>query len=559
MNVLGLYGSIGWDANKSFDENGEPSWTHDSGATLFMNGKHVCSISEERLTRIKYDGNYPQNSIDYCLNFGGISYDDIDEIAIPSFAVKIFYDRLESGELFKFFIDRFPNAEVKVLSHHLCHSASSVFTSNFNEGSFFNLDGAGSIIYDVDNMEAIGIENCSMGYFNKSKNIFRFFNYPPKTNEFGLYYWQVSGFIYAMKTQTDVKMMDERTRESLVGKIMGLSAYGDYSKYDWKKYKISKYYPQPYACFDHSLDYVYDQTISPEDTSSILQKNYEEGLLEVLGELKNENYFEENICFSGGCFLNILGNTLIKQSGMFKNIHIPPFTNDTGLHFGAACYSIFKQKEKIEIPKNISLFGKEYSKDEILNELEIKNLPYKKYDSFFDLCFDTANYLKENKIIGWFQGRSEFGPRALGSRSILMSPSRKYNKDIINSRIKHREYWRPFAGIILEEYISEYFEDSFENPYMLYSQKVKKEKENEISAIVHKDKTCRIQTVGVELNSKVTELLQQFYNLTGTPVLLNTSFNDNGEPIVETPKDAINSFLNLDIDYLIIDDYIVSK
>lgn len=559
MNVLGLYGSIGWDSNRSFDENGNAVWNHDSGATLFINGKHICSISEERLTRIKYDGDYPQNSIDYCLNVGGISTDDVDHVAIPSFAVKKFYDKLESGEIFEFIKERFPNAEIRILSHHFCHAASSVFTSEFNDGSFFNLDGAGSIIYDIDSMDAIGIENCSIGYFNKKKNIFRFFNYPPKTNEFGLYYWQVSGFIYSLKTKTKIELMDEKTRESLTGKIMGLSAYGDYSKHDWKKYKISKHYPQPYVCFDHSLDYVYDQTISPEDKASILQKNYEEGVLGVLSELKNENYLEDNLCFSGGCFLNILGNTLIKKSGMFKNIHIPPFTNDTGLHFGAACYTLFKEKQTIELPKNISLFGKEYSNFEILNELNEKNLSYKKYDSFTELCIDTANCLKENEIIGWFQGRSEFGPRALGSRSILMSPSKKYNKDIINSRIKHREYWRPFAGIILEEYLDEYFEDSFENPYMLYSHQAKKEKETEISAIVHKDKTCRIQTVGVELNSKVTELLKQFYKLTGTPVLLNTSFNDNGEPIVESPKDAINAFLNLDIDYLVIGDYIIKK
>lgn len=559
MNVLGIYGSIGWNANKSFDENGEPCWNHDSGATLFMNGKHISSISEERLTRIKYDGNYPTNSIDYCLKVGGISYDQIDCVAIPSFAVRKFYSKLESGEIFEFIKERFPNAEVKILSHHLCHSASSVFTSEFNEGSFFNLDGAGSIIYDVDSMDAIGIENCSMGYFNKEKNIFRFFNYPPKTNEFGLYYWQVSGYIYAQKAKVDIELMDEKTRESLTGKIMGLSAYGDYSKHDWKRYKISKYYPQPYVCFEHSLDYVYDQTITPEDKSAILQKNYEDGLLEVLKILKEENYLENNVCFSGGCFLNILGNTLIKQSNLFDSIHIPPFTNDTGLHFGAACYALFKQKQTIELPKNISLLGKDYSDSEIFNELNKNNLTYQKYDSFKNLCFDTANYLKDNKIIGWFQGRSEFGPRALGSRSILMSPSKKYNKDIINSRIKHREYWRPFAGIILEEYLHEYFEDSFDNPYMLYSQKVKNEKSKEISAIVHKDKTCRIQTVSVELNDKVTELLQEFYNLTGTPVLLNTSFNDNGEPIVESPSDAINAFLNLDIDYLVIGNYIITK
>jgi carbamoyltransferase len=283
-------------------------------------------------------------------------------------------------------------------------------------------------------------------------------------------------------------------------------------------------------------------------------------ILDYLKYLKNESYLEDNICLSGGVFLNVLANTKIKQSNIVKNIHIPPFTSDCGLHFGAACYMLFKSKESIELPKNISLLGKRYTNDLIFKEIsQSTTLNYKIFKDFNELCKIVSVYLNENKIIAWFQNKSEFGPRSLGSRSILMNPQPKENKDTLNFRIKHREYWRPFAGVMLEEYVEEYFEENFKSPYMLYSQTIKKEKIKEISAISHHDNTCRIQTVNRDLNYEITVLLEEYYKLTGTPILLNTSFNDNGQPIVETPKDALYSFINMDIDYLIIGNYIITK
>ena len=197
--------------------------------------------------------------------------------------------------------------------------------------------------------------------------------------------------------------------------------------------------------------------------------------------------------------------------------------------------------------KNIALLGKKYSHKEIETELQNFNLNYKKYDNFEELCEFIAQELNQNKIIGWFQNRSEFGPRALGSRSLLMHPGPASNKDIMNSRVKHREDWRPFAGIILEEYLNDYFEENFYSPYMLYSLTVKEDKREEIAAITHVDYTCRIQTASQELYPEITILIQKFKEISKIPVLLNTSFNDNGEPIVETPSDAIQAFLNLDL------------
>ena len=280
-------------------------------------------------------------------------------------------------------------------------------------------------------------------------------------------------------------------------------------------------------------------------------------MLEWMKQLRDREYITDNLCLAGGVFLNILANSVLRKNKIAENIHIPPFPDDTGLSFGAAAYGLFKSKEQVKLPHNISLFGKKYSDEEI--EEALADTKYKKYDDFDKLCDDTAKYLSENKIVGWFQNRSEFGPRALGSRSILMNPQPKKNKDIVNTRIKHREEWRPFAGIMLEEYQKDYFVEDYPNEYMLYSLVVKPHQRKNIGAITHQDGTCRMQTVNSELHPEVTTLLQKYKEKTGCPILLNTSFNDNGQPIIETPKQAINTFNNIDLDYLVIGNYLVTK
>jgi carbamoyltransferase len=567
MNILGLYGALDWNANLNYDEiTYDFTWVHDSGTTLLMNGNHVCSISEERLTRIKYEGNFPSKSIDYCLSVGNISTQDIDLICVPSMCLDVFCKQVNDGILHQKLNEIFPNAKIKLVSHHLSHAASAIFSSDFNEGSFLTLDGAGTRVYDPYKTKEILLETNTTGYFNKSQNIFRMYPGPSCINRFGDYYQKWSSIVYNKKLRIKHNMNNPCTenRESVQGKIMGLSAYGDWEKHDWKDYCLSVYYDLPFIMFKemYGNKNIFDDTYnfkSPEDMSAILQKNFESALLDYLKALKEETYLTDNVCFAGGCFLNVLANSLIKESNLFENIHIPPYTNDSGLHFGAACYGAFQNKEKITIANNLALVGKEYSNDEILNELNNHSLKYTKYESFDDLCEITANYLHQNKIIGWFQNRSEFGPRALGARSLLMNPTPKENKDIMNVRVKHREEWRPFAGIVLDEDFSEYFNENYTSDYMLYSFTVKEDKIKHLEAITHVDKSCRAQTVNESLNPQITMLLKKYKELSGIPVLMNTSFNDNGDPIVESPKDAILSFLNMDIDYLVIGNYIVPK
>ena len=556
MNILGLYGAINWDGNVSFDIHNEKSWVHDSGVTLFIDGKHISSISEERLTRQKFEGNFPIHSIQYCLSEGNISREDVDEIYMPSMCLTKFYHKVRSGSVESILKRIFPNAKLHIVSHHLSHAASSIFTSDFQEGCFITLDGAGSVFFNCRD-EFIDVETSTIGYFNKKRNIFRMFPgiNGKHSNNFGTYYVNRANQVYNKKTKKHSDPNCGYHRESVSGKIMGLSAYGKTKLSESvKEYGISTTDGYPYVSLGGD---VVCELLSADEEAYVVQNNFENALVDYFNELNRLNFLEENICLAGGSFLNVLGNSRLKKLGY--NIHVPPCTSDTGLHFGAACYGVYKSKQKISLPKNIALLGKEYSEEEITTQLDKFNLEYERYENFEDVCEITSQKLNENKIIGWFQGRSEFGPRSLGSRSILMHPGPSSNKDIMNSRVKHREEWRPFAGIILEEYLSEYFEEDFCSPYMLYSLTVREEKRDKIGAITHIDNTCRIQTSNRELYPEVTTLIQKFNEISSIPVVLNTSFNDNGEPIVESPEDAIKAFNNLDIDYLVIGNFIVEK
>ena len=559
MNVIGLYGAIGWNVlisdNPKLRQQAEESWTHGASVTLFSDGNHIASISEERLSGIKYDGNFPRKSIEYCLSASNLSKEDIDVVVVPSMANQNFYKNYINKTVEKKVKRYFPKAKVEIVSHHMCHAYSSVFSCDHNEGSFITLDNAGSILFNTAG-QIFSSENHSFGYFNKEKGIFRYHAGIPMTNNLGNYYWLWAHNIYCQMVQKNINLTDPKYRETFCGKVMGLSAYGNTKelKKDWRLHFEG--IPQVALESLPGRDFNYGN-LSAENKAKQLQYNFENAMLEWMKELKEKGYIEDNLCLAGGVFLNILANSVIRKNGIAENMHIPPFPDDTGLSFGAACYGVFKAKEKVSLPHNISLLGRTYSDEEIEEALE--GTDYKKFDNFEELCDETVKVLADNKIVGWFQNRSEFGPRALGSRSILMNPTPKENKETINTRIKHREEWRPFAGIMLEEYQEEYFMDTYPNEYMLYSLIVKPHQRKKLGAITHKDFSCRIQTVNKELHPEVTTLLQKYNEETDCPVLLNTSFNDNGQPIVETPKDAIKTFKNIDLDYLVIGSYLVVK
>lgn len=556
MKVIGVYGALDWDAN---DFNKPNTYIHDAGATLFVDGKHVRSINEERLTRIKDEGNYPRKSIEYVL--GEYTPEDVDIVCYAPVYPEISNEQLVNHTAKRMLKESFPNSEVWMLSHHLCHAASAVFTAPFNSGSFLTLDGLGSGLWDFASGFIRGGENNSIGYFDKKKRMFRFFRGTGDLgiNSFGEYYCNMSKYIYdekhreLMRQESDIQFAKNFDVTPKEGKIMGLSAYGNdlgqeapvcfSSEFPKSMFDIDRWeFGLPEVHFyDYEIIWNYLKG-SPEDKAFYVQHWFERALVYFVRKAQDEGYLEEDHCFAGGCFLNITTNTLLKP--LFRNLHIPPYTNDSGIHFGAAAWGSYKINQTIEMPANIALLGKSY--DNFVPEEP--NCEY--YEDFDELCEVVAHELDQGKIVGWFQGRSEHGPRALGSRSLLMSPKKAESKDIMNTRVKKREYWRPFAGIMLEEYVDEYFDEGMVNPYMLYSQTSITKK---LPAISHRDRTCRIQTVNDELNPRMCQLLRKLE----VPVLMNTSFNLSGEPIVETPEDAIASFKKMDIDYLVIGNYLL--
>jgi carbamoyltransferase len=230
MNVIGLYGAIGWNVlisdNPSLREQTNESWTHGASVSLFSNGNHVTSISEERLTGIKYDGNFPRKSIDYCLSTGNLSKEDIDVVVVPSMANINFYKNYINQTLQSKLKRYFPKAKVEIVSHHMCHAYSSVFSSDYNEGTFITMDNAGSILFNSTG-NAFSTENHSIGHFNKEKGIFRYHPGIPELNNFGNYYWIWAYQIYIEMVQKQINITDPKYRETFCGKVMGLSAYGN--------------------------------------------------------------------------------------------------------------------------------------------------------------------------------------------------------------------------------------------------------------------------------------------------------------------------------------------
>ena len=543
MKVLGIYGSIGFDGSQ------RESYIHDASATLFINGEHICSIQEERLSGLKYDGRYPEKSIDYVLD--EVKKEEIDLVIFVDIGLQDWVRDLTQGKPNKFLQEIFPNADIGYISHHQAHAYSSIFTQEANEGVCIVIDGGGC--HNWTSNCSLGLEKCSLVYFNKRKGTFR---YIPFNGECGLLHQTWSHHIFCKKTRQKIDYNDPLYHCAVSGKIMGLAAYGS-GKHNTKLYEFGQYFPQ--VQFDMRNPEPYP--LSSEDKAQLLQYNFEESLIELI-ERFDEDYLEPVVCLTGGVFLNINANTKIVQKFKHRKFHITPFVSDCGLSYGAAAFGSSLWNE-VQVPPDLAFLGRRYLTPRDLPTNEVfANMDGGVGGSWgqvkeeeFDIK-KIAQYLEDEKIVAWYRGRSEFGPRALGNRSILMSPKYKENKDILNEKVKHREEWRPFAGVILKDHLEDYFEENIDSPYMLYSQTVKEDKRDKIPAITHVDNTCRIQTVD---SGFLSLLLEEYYKISGVPVLLNTSFNDSGKPIVETPQDAINAFLNMNIDYLVMNNTIIGK
>lgn len=524
---------------------------HNSGAALIRsdNGAvRFATISEERCNREKDSRKFPLLATRACMQQLEVeSFADIDLIVLDYIISRDwrndFYRRPPEANTFLNDIDP---QKVQVINHHLAHASAVFYSSPFDSSAVLIVDGRGS-------------EKETQSLFNASHEGIKLLE---STNKIGI------GLLYAAVTQAiGFGLLQE-------GKTMGLAPYGEaIAKQVFK-------FPRVYdgvvtdfsaACVEDSYEMgmTHEPIVSFEDKARAafeVQQECENALLHLAAHAA-EKTGSPHLCISGGVALNSVANYKILQSGLFKDIFINPAASDTGIPIGAALYGYHQLLRQERTYDTISPYlGPDYSDDRISNAIEAyRGTPYdfQAFEGFSvisEAALDRAvDLLAENRIVGCWHGRAEMGPRALGNRSILMSPRRAENKDILNSQVKHREAFRPFAPAILEEFTTDYFDIDRPSPYMLFVPTVRAEKREVIPAVTHADGTGRLQTVTKEFNPHFYEIIKKFYERTGVPVILNTSFNVAREPIVETPEDAIRCFLGTGIDALLLGNYLLIK
>ena len=562
MNVLGVH--IG----------------HDSSAALIVDGKIVCDVAEERFNRIKHYCGLPVRAIEYCLKSGGLDMNEINVIAIPSvhgipnldflfnLDGKKREKRTRKREMIEaveylwkkpmakppLYIKTFKIADstdIIHIEHHLAHAASAYYTSGMRTKQLIvTIDGVGDsdsvCIWRGENGKIEPLEkfpsSASLGWF-----------YSNVTEALG--WWHGDG----------------------EGKTMGLAPYGDCSNI---RGVLDKYYPKfsngrLIEHHDYGRMFLWNESgalqFHFDESSEIRRLLHKHGRENIAAEAQRileeqtaqivypwlEKEKTGNLSCAGGVFLNVKLNQRMWESGKIKNHNIYPNAGDSGLAVGAALYAYYeKNPEAVIYPLDNLYWGPEYSEEEIEDVLKLRNIEYERVD---DIEKFAAKALAENKIVAWFQGRMESGPRALGNRSILMSANNPENKDIINARVKFREAFRPFCPSLLWEKKDEYLKKSRDEFFMITSFTCTESKRNKVPAVVHADATLRPQTVKKEFNERFWHLINEFGTITGEYLILNTSFNIMGEPIVNHPREAIRCFFDNGLDYLIMDNFVVKK
>lgn len=563
------------------------AYDHDVSACLLRDGEIAYAIAKERITREKHDTGFFQEVVDYCLKAEGITLDDVSLIVRNCYVLPVndletrltyedvpeFMDTKERKQAAQSPLHLPTSDKVVTLSHHLAHAYSAFAASPFEDGVVMVVDGVGNYAGDIfepdqltENVNPLARESESYYRFEGSKltTLKKVWLEPTRgflSDEFffmpglGALYSRVSSYIFADWNKC--------------GEVMGLAPYGRPGKMQPLAYMKDGelVVPEWTAAFNRPWlpDMDSDWEKSPrrphwEDMAWQVQDDTETILLERARWLR-ETTGAKNLCIAGGVALNCVANGHIVREAGFDNVWIQPASGDDGVAIGCALYGHLElQKKPRSFVMSHSYLGRSYSEEDvkgaIANGLTRFETSVRKSE---DICADAAKLLSEGNVLGWFQGRSEFGPRALGNRSLIADPRSAEMKDKLNSRVKHRQAFRPFAPIVLEERAGEIFEGPGDSPYMLMAKNVRPEWRDKIPGIVHVDGTARVQTVSASTNPRLHGLLKAFEALTGVPVLINTSFNVKGEPIVETPQDAVQCFLSTGIDYLVMHDLVIEK
>mgnify|MGYP000524687270 FL=1 len=545
---------------------------HDKGAVIIENGKVVVGITQERLTRIKHDGAYqggliPFESINYCLNALSITHRDIDYYVYSTTEIE---DTVGSQ-----FFSKYYDLKVEILNfipHHLAHAYSAFFSSGLEDAAVIVADASGSIVtfknkthiwydpkeYNLDT-DSDWAEGISIYHFNKNehKELYKkWIKYPvPINTDEGV----SLGTMYS--TGSLQLIYEPNTQTWPAGKLMGLASYANEDIVNEAPFFVEEKEDDIYI----SNNNIYPKVSWKSDfysracVAGIYQREQERASL-MLANMTKKFTDSKNICVVGGSFLNCNSNEKILNSGLFENCYFLPPSDDSGIPLGCAWFAYQKLTDIEETEMLSPYFGREYSKGEVFAALnEHPTLVYTEYQNFDDLVENVSFSLSQNRVIGWFQGGSEIGPRALGNRSIIASPINSWMTGHINSDIKRREWYRPFAPAVLFEHQGDVFESSVYSPYMLVTTTVKEEWRNKVPAITHIDNSSRHQSVTVKNNPRFYSLISKFNEKTGVPVLLNTSFNGPHEPIVETPMDAIGTFLSCNLDILVLNNIVITR
>jgi len=544
---------------------------HDKGAVIIEDGKVVVGITQERLSRIKHDGAYsggrvPFESINYCLNSLGLTLEDIDSYVYSTTEI---VDDIEKQ--FKEYTNKHVN--LKFIPHHLAHAYSSFFSSGLDEAAVIVADASGSILSHLNKLpiwypnvtkdgldpEEDWTEGISIYHFTKDKfnEVYKkWIKYPvPLGTDDGV----SLGTLYA---EGALQLVYEPSSHTwTAGKLMGLASYAnpeivaeapEFVKELDDDIFVSNH--RIYPKVKHDSDFY-----SKACVAGIYQREQERASL-ILAIMAKNLTKSENVCVAGGSFLNCSSNEQILKSELFDNCYFIPPSDDSGIPLGCAWYAYQELLDITSVDILSPYLGKTYSRNDIIEAInKYPNLIFNESTDEEELYGTISYWLSQNRVVGWFQGGSEIGPRALGNRSILASPINSWMTPHINSDIKKREWYRPFAPAVLFEHQSKVFESEIYSPYMLVTTKVKEEWRNKIPAVTHIDNSARHQSVTKESNNKFYNLLNSFYEKTGVPVLLNTSFNGPKEPIVESPTDAINTFIETGLDFLVLNNFIISK
>ncbi len=585
---------------------GISAFFHDSAIAMIENGKIVYAAQEERFSRVKHDSSFPKNALIDLLNYSKINLNDVDAFVFfekpflkferlletyLAFAPKGIKQFLLSMPIWlkeklfmkKVIIDNLKDIDPKIndkkiffSEHHLSHAASAFFPSPFKEAIIVTADGVGewstsSIALGKDNnieiMKEIGFPN-SLGLLYSAFTYYCGFKV--NSGEYKLmglapfgkpkYSKLIADNLIDIKEDGSFRLNQKYFSYSVGFKMINKNFINLFGKKPRKsETKISEFHM---------------------DIAASIQKVTEDIVLKIMQSVRKE-FGVSNVCLAGGVALNCVVNGILKKKKIFKNIWIQPASGDAGGSLGAALafWHIGKKKKRIISHSDAmegSFLGPKFDKNEISNFL-------KKIGAKFTICdrkklaSKIALQISKGKAIGWFQGRMEFGPRALGARSILADPRKKNIQKQLNLKIKFRESFRPFAPAILEEYADEWFENIGKSPYMLFVSDVKDEKlkknqilkqrdlssidnvRSVIPGVTHVDNSARVQTVNKRTNTIFYELIYEFHKITKTPILINTSFNIRGEPIVCSPKDAFRCLMGTNLDILVIENFIIEK